>query len=421
MKVFKFGGASIKSADAVRNLASILNMFDDRILVVISAMGKTTNALEKVTTDYFNNYNTLTESFQKVKDYHYEIISGLFGESDHEVYADIEDVFERLREKLDKEPSMHYNFEYDQIVSYGEIMSTKIVAHYLNKEGITAKWMDIRKYLKTDSCYREANVNYDLSEKIIRDIFDFSDTNIYVTQGFIGSTIDNLSTTLGREGSDFSAAVIAHFLDIKDVTIWKDVPGVLNADPKYFDNTVKLDKISYVDAIELAYYGTGVIHPKTIQPLQRKNIKLHVRSFIEPTVPGTIIGDSNYDKLVPSFIFKLDQVLLQVLPRDLSFIAENSLERIFGSFARYNLKVNLMQNSAVSFKVLSDNDPSRLNPVIEDLRKDFEIISEGGLELITIRYYDNATIGRVMKNKELILEQRNKNTIQMVVKEMITR
>jgi aspartate kinase len=212
--------------------------------------------------------------------------------------------------------------------------------------------------------------------------------------------------------------VLAYFLDLKEVTIWKDVPGVLNADPKYFDNTVKLEKISYVDAIELAYYGTSVIHPKTVQPLQRKNIKLHVRSFLEPDIKGTIIGDDTYDKLIPSFIFKLNQVLIEIFPRDLSFIAEDSLERIFGSFARYSLKINLMQNSAVSFKVVVNNDTTRLKPVRADLEKDFNIEIAEGLELITIRYYDNDTINRVMKNKELILEQRNRQTIQMVVKDL---
>ncbi len=419
MRVFKFGGASIKDAGAVKNLAKIVKMFEGKILVVVSAMGKTTNALEKVTADYYYGYKSLPQSVQFVKDYHYTIIGELFKNSGHEVYTDIEAVFSRLQAKLSQGSSMHYHYEYDQIVCFGEILSTKIVAHYLNSQVMNALWMDIRKYLKTDNSYREAKVNYELSEKLVREAFHFNDTNIYVTQGFIGSTISNLSTTLGREGSDFTAAVLAYFLDIMDVTIWKDVPGVLNADPKYFDNTVKLDKISYIDAIELAYYGTGVIHPKTIQPLKRKNIKLNVRSFTEPLTNGTIIGDSTYEKLVPSFIFKLDQVLIQILPRDLSFIAEDSLELIFGSFAKNSLKINLMQNSAVSFKVLTNNDPSRINPVVEYLRKDFEIILERGLELITIRYYDSDTITRVMKNKELILEQRNNSTIQMVVKDML--
>lgn len=417
MKVFKFGGASIKSADAVKNLVKILKLQHDQLVVVISAMGKTTNALEEVTANYYFRNSALTYSLDKVKDYHYAIINELFPDKSDNIYEDIESIFLKLEEKLNEDPSMHYNFEYDQIVCFGEILSTRIVSHYLRSVNMNAKWMDIRKYLKTDDSYREAKLDYKLSEKYVRESFLFDDTDIYITQGFIGSTINNLSTTLGREGSDYTAAVMAFFLDLKEVTIWKDVPGVLNADPKYFKNTVKLDKISYVDAIELAYYGTGVIHPKTVQPLQRKNILLHVRSFTDPMSKGTIIGDDTYEKLIPSFIFKLNQVLIQIFPFDLSFIAEDSLERIFGAFARTGLKINLMQNSAVSFKVVVNEDEIRLNQVINDLNKDFHVEVLKGLELVTIRYYDSATVKRVMKHKELIMEQRNKKTIQMVVRE----
>ncbi len=416
MKVFKFGGASINSAEAVRSLEKILKMFGGQLVVVISAMGKTTNALEKVVHDYYNMKNSLAERINFVKDYHYSIIYDLFPDKSHIVYEDIDHVFAKLSEKLDEDPSMHFNYEYDQIVCYGEILSTKIVYHYLQSVKMNIQWMDIRKYLKTDNNYREAKLNYGLSGDNVRKAFHFRDADIYITQGFIGSTISNLSTTLGREGSDFTAAVLAYFLDLKEVTIWKDVPGVLNADPKYFEDTVKLEKISYVDAIELAYYGTSVIHPKTVQPLQRKNILLHIRSFVEPHLPGTVIGDDSYEKLIPSFIFKMNQVVIDIFPRDLSFIAEDSLEAIFGTFARYSLKINLMQNSAVSFKVVVNDDPSRLNPVVADLQKQFDVEVLKGLELITIRYYDDATIERVMKGKDLVLEQRSKQTIQMVVR-----
>jgi aspartate kinase len=416
MRVFKFGGASINGADAVRNLEKVLKMFSGPLVVVISAMGKTTNALEKVVHDYYNRKRSLADRVNFVKDFHYSIIYDLFPDKSHDVYSDIDHIFQKMQEKLDEEPSMHFNFEYDQIVCYGEILSTKIVCHYLQSVKMSVKWMDIRKFLKTDNNYREAKLNYELSESNVRKAFHFNDTNTYITQGFIGSTISNLSTTLGREGSDFTAAVMAYFLDLKEVTIWKDVPGVLNADPKYFEDTVKLDKISYIDAIELAYYGTSVIHPKTVQPLQRKKILLYIKSFLEPHLPGTVIGDDSYDTLIPSFIFKLNQVLIEVFPRDLSFIAEDSLETIFGSFARYNLKINLMQNSAVSFKVVVNDDQSRLDPVIADLQKDFNVEVMKGLELITIRYYDDITIERVMKGKEMVLEQRNKQTIQMVVR-----
>ncbi|HJX70804.1 MAG TPA: aspartate kinase [Bacteroidales bacterium] len=420
MKVFKFGGAVIKSAEAVRNLESILRSYSDQLVVVISAMGKTTNALEKVTDDYYYHKISLPESLNKVKDYHDEIIHELFPDKSHNIYGDIDHIFTKLQEKLDEESSLHYNYEYDQIVCYGEILSTKIVYHYLHSKGFRVRWMDIRKYLKTDNNYREAKLNYELSEAYVREAFHFNDADIYITQGFIGSTINNLSTTLGREGSDYTAAVMAYFFNLKEVTIWKDVPGVLNADPKYFKDTIKLEKISYVDAIELAYYGTSVIHPKTVQPLQRKNILLHIRSFIDPHLPGTIIGDDSYDKLIPSFIFKMNQVLIEIFPRDLSFIAEDSLETIFGSFARYGLKINLMLNSAVSFKVVVNDDSTRLDHVITELNKDFDVEVLKGLELITIRYYDDATINRVMKNKDLVLEQRNRQTIQMLVRDLGT-
>ncbi len=417
MIVFKFGGASIKDAEAVKNLAKITADYNDRIIIVVSAMGKTTNALEKVTDHYFNSSPELQSALEIVESYHYNIMNDLFADKQNPVFREIDDIFSKLKEKLGQEHSFQYNFEYDQIVPVGEILSTKIVDAWLKLSGINSVWLDIRKYLKTDNNFREANIDWDLSGKLVKDAFNFSSNKVYVTQGFIASTTSNLSTTLGREGSDYTAAVIAHILDIPNITIWKDVPGVQNADPKWFDNTVTIDKISYLDAIELAYYGTGVIHPKTIQPLQRKNIKLHIKSFLDHEEPGTVIGNYPYDKLIPSFIFKMNQVLIQVYPRDFSFIAENNLEKIFGCFAKNGLKINLMQNTAINFKVCVNNDQTRINPVINDLRNDFDVSYEPGLELITIRYYDDATIKRLMVNKELLLEQRSKKTIQMVVRD----
>lgn len=418
MIVFKFGGASIKDADAVRNLANIIKSYNAPMIVVISAMGKTTNAMEKVTEYYFNNKPEIRSALKNVESYHYEILNNLFPDKAVPVFRDIDNIFGKLKEKLGEEHSFQYNFEYDQIVPTGEILSTKIVDAYLKFAGINSVWVDIRKYLKTDDNFREANIDWELSEKLIRNAFNAKDDEVYVTQGFIASTTSNLSTTLGREGSDYTTAVIAYMLDIKDITIWKDVSGVRNADPKYFDNTVKLDKISYRDAIELAYYGTSIIHPKTIQPLQRKNIKLYIKSFHNPAEPGTVVGDDTYERLIPSFIFKLNQVLIQIYPRDFSFISENNLERIFGCFARYGLKINLMQNTAINFKVCVNNDRTRIDPVLHDLKKDYYVSYEPDLELITIRYYDEKTIRRTTNNKELLLEQRSKETIQIVVRDM---
>ncbi len=417
MKVFKFGGASVKSAEAVKNLTQIMKGYNENILVVVSAMGKTTNALEEIARLFFSEKST-AENYKALKDYHYGIVQELFPDKSNHVYTEMELVFEELLSVLKKQPSLSFDFDYDQIVSFGEIISTRIVAAYLNTSGIKVKFTDIRKYLKTDNTYREARIDWELSTGLVRKAFGFSDEKIYVTQGFIGSTINNLSTTLGREGSDYSAAILAYILDAESVTIWKDVPGVLNADPKWFDNTVRLEQLSYLDAIELSYYGATIIHPKTIKPLQNKNIKLHVKSFLNPHDGGTIIGDLSYESLIPCFIFKMDQVLIQISPLDFSFIAEENLKSIFGYFSRHGVKINLMQNSAISFQVCVNNDPSRVPNLLNELRKEFKVWYDTGRELVTIRYYDNSTIERVMVNKQLVLEQKSTRTIQLVVKDL---
>jgi aspartate kinase len=416
MLVFKFGGASVKNADAVRNIATILSNYKAPIIVVVSAMGKTTNALERLIESYYKADSNMLNALQEVKTYHYNIADSLFTTKNLKIFKDLDRTFEELERLLHRQPSMNFDYEYDQIVSYGEILSTLIVSAFLNDSGVTNSWIDIRNCLKTDSTFRDAKVDFELSAQLIDKTFNFEKDKIYVTQGFIGSDINNLATTLGREGSDYSAAVIAYLMNAEKVVIWKDVPGVLNADPKYFDETVKLDKLSYLDAIELTYYGASVIHPKTIKPLQNKNIKLYVKSFLDPANEGTVIGDNSYDSLIPSFIFKVDQVLIHISPTDFSFIAEDNLKIIFGLFAKHNINVNLMQNSAVSFKVCVNNDKMRLPKLADEMRKTFSVSFETGLELITIRYYDEATIGRVMHGKQLLLEQKNSKTIQMVVK-----
>jgi aspartate kinase len=414
MKIFKFGGASVKDAASVRNLASILNRYNEEIVVVVSAMGKMTNALEQVLAHYILSDERLTASEQIVIDFHYNIVNDLFPKG-APVYELLSDLFLSLHYKLKTEPSLTYNFEYDQIVPYGELFSTVIVSEFLKKEGLPAEWIDIRKYLRTDNSFREAKVNFDLSEGLIKKAFQSKVNSIRITQGFIGSTPNNLTTTLGREGSDYTAALLAYFLDAESVTVWKDVPGVLNADPKYFDNTVKLEEISFADAIELAFYGTSVIHPKTIQPLKQKNIPLWVKSFVQPEERGTVVGNVEYKSLIPCFIFKMNQVLIDIFPTDLSFIAEDNLQVIFASFSKYALRVNLMQNTAVHFRICVNNDESRLSEVVKELKDKFQVSLQKGLELITIRYYDQATIDRVMVNKEMILEQRNKSTVQLLV------
>ncbi len=420
MLVFKFGGASVKSADAVRNIVSILEKYSDKhIVVVVSAMGKTTNAIERMIEAYAGGNSDVAEKeFNFLKSYHEEIASGLFGKEPHDAHAAIECLLDQLKLRLEKEPTLNYDYDYDQLICYGELLSTTIISHFLNLSGLATRWMDIRRSLKSDNTWREARVDWELSTRLVNEHFEFNGENILITQGFLASTINDQSTSLGREGSDYTAAILAYMLRAENVTIWKDVPGVLNADPKYFDDTVLLEQLSYLDAIELAYFGTSVIHPKTIKPLQNKHINLHVKSFLDPEAPGTLVGNLSYDKLTPSFIFKMDQVLIRTSPLDFSFINENNLEEIFGIFSKNGLKINLMQNSAISFKMIVNNDKRKLRAVIDELEKSYKVSYQTGLELVTIRYFDQSTIDRVMINKELILEQRGVHNIELLIRDL---
>ncbi len=418
MLIFKFGGASVKDAEGVKNIVGILKDQGRSIIVVISAMGKTTNNLERIIDDYVNkNGDNLALEVEMFKNYHLQIIDDLFGNKDHSVYMDIEKVFGELDRELDKEPSLNYDHDYDQIICFGELVSTKIITHYLQSHSVKAEWKDVRYSIKTNNAYREARVNWEVTRELVKEHFDFGKNQFLITQGFLGSTIDNITTTLGREGSDFTGAILAHVLKAKRLVIWKDVPGVLNADPKWFDETVLLSELSYLDAIELAYYGASIIHPKTIKPLQNKNISLHVKSFKNPKAEGTVISNVEYDKLVPSFIFKMDQVLIRISPKDFSFIAEDNLQTIFGILSENRVKINLMQNSALKFLICINNDKRKLPKIVDQLETDFKVSYETGMELITIRYFDESTIERVMINKELILEHRDKKNVQLIVRD----
>jgi len=409
----------VKSANAVRNIVNILQRYDEKIVIVISAMGKTTNALERIIEHYFNrDGEQIKEEFRLLEAYHLEIIEGLIPEKGSKIYVDIQEVFEGLADRLAEEPSLNYDFDYDQIICFGEILSTKIVSHYLNHAGLKSKWLDVRKSLKTDDTYREGRINWELSRELTTLNFAFNGERFLVTQGFLASNSSNMTVSLGREGSDYTASILAHILKAENVTIWKDVPGVLNADPKYFDDTILLEKISYLDAIELAYYGTSVIHPKTIKPLQNKNINLFVRSFVDPDAAGTLIGNLEYESLVPSFIFKMDQVLIRISPHDFSFIAEDNLEIIYGILHKHGLKINLQQATAVSYQVVVNNDKRKVRLVVDELEQHFKVSYETGLELVTIRYFDDQTIRRVMVNKTLLLEQRGVQNIQLLVRDL---
>jgi len=392
---------------------------EEEIVVVVSAMGKTTNSLERIIEHYTNNKSEeLKLEYKKLKEYHLEVVKGLFEDSHHEAYTSVEELFDDLGDRLAKDPTLNYDYDYDQLICYGELLSTTIISHFLNHSGLNTRWMDIRRSLKTSNTWREAKVDWELSSELVNRHFVFNGERILITQGFLGSTINDQTTSLGREGSDYTAAILAYMLKADNVTIWKDVPGVLNADPKYFDDTILLEKLSYLDAIELAYFGTSVIHPKTIKPLQNKNINLHVKSFMDPDAPGTVVGNLNYDKLTPSFIFKMDQVLIRTSPLDFSFINENNLEEIFGIMSKHGLKINLMQNSAISFKMIVNNDKRKLRLVTDELEEKYKVAYQTGLELVTIRYFDQSTIDRVMINKELIMEQRGLHNIELLIRDL---
>ncbi|HPS85235.1 MAG TPA: aspartate kinase [Spirochaetota bacterium] len=419
MKVFKFGGASVKDADSVRNVANVLSLYsNDKIAVVVSAMGKMTNALERLLHAYFYGTGKIDEEFFNIKEYHMNMVYSLFSDKKHVIYTELENMFSMFRTRLQLPNSENYDYEYDQIVSAGEIISSKILSAYLNSAGIENRWVDARSIIKTDNTYRDAKIDWEKTVELVKDSMNFHKERIYITQGFIGSTAENITTTLGREGSDFSAAIIAYSLEAEKVAIWKDVPGVLNADPKYFDDTIKLDQLSYHDAIELAYYGASVIHPKTIKPLQNKKIPLWVKSFLNPKDKGTIIQNDKVELQIPSFIFKMDQVLVTISARDFSFIAEQNLGDIFHELSRLRVRINVMQNTALSFSICVDWDERKIPELIKSLEKDYLIKYNKGLELVTIRHYDQDTIGRVILNKEILLEEKTRNTVQMVMRDM---
>ena len=410
MKVYKFGGASVKNAQGVRNLAQIIKNHNN-LVVVVSAMGKTTNMLEEVTHNYFYN---LPNTLQKVKDFHFDIAADLFHAS-HPIFDEINNLFVEIEWAIEDRPTSTYSFEYDQIVSVGELLSTKIVAAYLLQQEINIQWTDARDLIRTDNRYRNAKIDWDLTKDLI--CKSFNQSGIYITQGFIGCTSENFTTTLGREGSDFSAAIIAYALDSDEVIIWKDVPGFLNADPTYFESTELLKEIPYSEAIELAYFGAKVVHPRTIQPLQIKRIPLIVKSFINPENDGSKIGDfDNITPFVPSFIVKPNQMLLSLSTKDLSFIIEEHISQIFSLFADNGIAVNMMQNSALSFSVCFDNDLVKTNPLIETLQENYSIKYNTNVTLYTIRHYDSESVNKVKKDKKVLLEQKSRTNIQVVVR-----
>ncbi|MCW8311944.1 aspartate kinase [Sphingobacterium thalpophilum] len=419
MQVFKFGGASVKDAESVRNSARIISKYKgEALLVVISAMGKTTNLLEKLTKEYYNNTGLQFQTLEEAKAFHFHILQELFP-TGGTIFDEIANCFVEIEWILEEDPQDSYDYLFDQIVSMGELISTKIVAAYLASTGEKVKWLDARDYILTDNTYREAIVDWSKTEEKIRaELPSILDSYIVITQGFLGGTSENFTTTLGREGSDYSAAIFAACLNAENVTIWKDVPGVLNADPKWFEKTELIPELSYTDAIELTYYGATVIHPKTIKPLQNKKIALNVRSFVDPESPGTVIKSTNQTLPVPSFIFKVNQIFISISPRDFSFIVEDNLRDIFNLFHQHRIKINMMRNTAINFAVSVDDTGQNLTDLIAELEQRFKVTYESGLELITIRYYNQETINRVLVDKEVISELKDTYTCQLLVKKI---
>ena len=417
MRVFKFGGASVKDAASVKNVLAVLKKVGFRkTLVVISAMGKTTNAMEVVLSEYAAESSWLKAAVAKVRDFHFEIITELFAVKNHPIIEKVNTLFEDLASFLERNKSPNYDYVYDQVVGFGELLSTTIVSSYFTQEGLDNKWLDARSVIKTDTTYRDASVVWDITKSLITK--NIQENELTITQGFIGSDSNNFTTTLGREGSDYTAAIFAYCLNAEYVSVWKDVPGVLNGDPRIFENTQLLHQISYEEAIELAFFGASVIHPKTLQPLQRKEIPLYVKSFVDPEAQGTVVSKGQLlNPMIPCFIVKKNQVLISLSTLDFSFVVEENISYIFQLFHEYQMKVDMIQNSAISFTVCLDNKFGNLIALVAKLKATFRVSCQEHVALYTIRHYTKESITNLEKEKHILCKQTTVDTYQIVVKE----
>ena len=420
VEVFKFGGASVNSAQAVQNMASIVKRYHDagrQMVIVVSAMGKTTNALEQLVPNA-KQEDEQEIIFKNLVDYHLQIVRHLFPNPSDEIYVKLRSLFADLEESR-KRSSGEYNYDYDQVVSYGELLSTTIISAYLEQCGVGNQWVDVRKIIVTDGANRCAQVDWSRTMENREALEQFlKGGRSVVTQGFIAASKEGVTTTLGREGSDYTAAVLSYMLEVKRMTIWKDVPGFLNADPKYFPDTVKIEEMPYHEAIEQAYYGASVIHPKTIKPLQNKQIPLYIKSFINPEAEGSVVGPYEVIKpQIPLYIFKENQVLMSIMPKDFSFIAEENLQRIFSILSQVGVSVNLMQNSALSFSICIDYNKILIDQLIERLSADFKVRYNREMELVTVRHYTQEIIDSIVAGRKVFLEQRSRDTAQLVVED----
>lgn len=420
MQVYKFGGASVKDAPAVKNVATILkeNNHKDKV-VVISAMGKTTNDLEKVVNLYIANDSSWEASLENVYAKHLPIINDLFNGEGETAAQAVSAIIEKVKNFLLQNQTHNYNFIYDQVVSAGEYISTTIVSHYCNSQGIINNFLDAKECIFTDNAYTEGKIDWKKTEKaVVATINALVKDGFVITQGFVGCTPEGFTTTLGREGSDYTAAIFSYCLDADRMTVWKDVAGVMNADPKEFPDAQFLSEISYLEAIEMTYYGASVIHPKTIKPLQNKNIPLEVRSFVDFNKPGSVIAaTANTSFLPPIIILKREQTLLSFSAKDFSFIAEDHLSKVFSVFATHRLRINMMQNAAISFSICIDTKKEKLDNIMEELQEDFHLVKNEKLTLLSIRHYNSGIIDRLTKDKDILLRQISRQTIQVLMRE----
>ena len=415
MKVFKFGGASVKNAEAVRNVGKIISNYEENLVVVISAMGKTTNLMETLVKAYFNKDEKRWSIFEDFQTFHNQIIIELFGSQ--KLPESVENLYQNLKDKLNAQPSLDFNFEYDQVVSFGEMLSTRIVSEYLNSTKQANEWIDIRSCLRTDSNYRDASVDWNWTTKLMTEVFNFGNQNLYITQGFIGSTTSNLTTTLGREGSDFTAAIIGNVLNAEDVSIWKDVPGVLNADPKKMADAVKINELSYREAIEMSYSGAQVIHPKTMKPLHNKGIPLLVKSFVSPGDEGTVIHAVDHKlNLQPVFIVKENQVLITISPKDFSFISIEDINEVVDVLHKNRIKINLIQQSAIDFNLVTDFPECDLEEILALISENYVARYNTDLTLHTVRHFTDKVIQDLKSDKKIYLEQNSRRTARLLTK-----
>lgn len=421
MKVFKFGGASLESVERIQKVGAIVQSFqDEKLLIVISAMGKTTNELEKVAQNFFLRKREIAAQLLfNIEQQHLDVAASLLGTREHPLFQQLQQFFTEAEWTLGEKPMRTYDYYYDQLVSLGELLSTAIVSAFFNQTGIQNTWVDVRDIFRTDDNFRDANIDWAVTQRNITEkvLPLFNNANIVIAQGFIGSTDQNESVTLGREGSDYSAAVFANMLDAESQTIWKDVEGLKNADPKLFPNTINIPEISYSEVIEMAYYGAQVIHPKTIKPLQNKQIPLYVKCFLNKDLPGTVIKeDADHTQLPPIIVLKKNQVLITVTSRDYAFITEDKISDIYDIFHSLKIKINLMQNGAISFSCCIDNNPEKIEQLIKALHQAFKLSYNEALDLLTVRYFKDGLLEELCNGRTILLEQRSPVTIQRILK-----